>query len=339
MNRILTTALAGAGALALTLPAAAQTYRDAAGTIVPGTVPIEPGVGPLFTSSNPGVISGFQPTPAYSQLSVSTASSRVALPAGTVVVVYNTGSNAAYVTLGGSSVAATTQNDVIQPNSWMAFTAGSNAYLAGIASSGTTALNISGGSGMPTGAGGGVGGGGSSSISQWAGGTLGAMANYGTSPGAVLVPGVNAFITNTPSVAQSGAPWSQNLTQFGGSNVVTGTGASGAGIPRVTVSNDSQVVTTPKTGSFTSGGQTIGATAILILSAGTYNHVQVQNTSSGNSVACSWFTTTPAINSNNSVQLAAGQSALWGPNTAGVPATALYCIASAASTPLYVESN
>lgn len=41
-------------------------------------------------------------------------------------------------------------------------------------------------------------------VNTWAGGTLGAMANYGTSPGAVLVPGVNAFITNTPSVVQSG---------------------------------------------------------------------------------------------------------------------------------------
>lgn len=37
--------------------------------------------------------------------------------------------------------------------------------------------------------------GGSGTIT-WAGGTLGAMANYGTSPGAVLVPGVNAFVTN-----------------------------------------------------------------------------------------------------------------------------------------------
>ena len=55
---------------------------------------------------------------------------------------------------------------------------------------------MSGGTGLPTGAGGG-GGGGSSSITTWGGGTLGAMANYGTSPGAVLVPGVNAFVTNT----------------------------------------------------------------------------------------------------------------------------------------------
>ena len=40
----------------------------------------------------------------------------------------------------------------------------------------------------------------------WAGGTLGAMANYGTSPGAVLVPGVNAFITNSPPAAVNITP-------------------------------------------------------------------------------------------------------------------------------------
>lgn len=38
-----------------------------------------------------------------------------------------------------------------------------------------------------------------------------------------------------------------NTTQFGGTNVSTGTGASGAGIPRVTVSNDSNVLVTPPT--------------------------------------------------------------------------------------------
>src|SRR5271154_3388988 len=33
----------------------------------------------------------------------------------------------------------------------------------------------------------------STAITTWAGGTLGAMSNYGTSPGAVLVPGSNVF--------------------------------------------------------------------------------------------------------------------------------------------------
>lgn len=37
------------------------------------------------------------------------------------------------------------------------------------------------------------------SVTTWGGGTLGAMANYGTSPGSVLVPGVNAFVTNFPA--------------------------------------------------------------------------------------------------------------------------------------------
>ena len=39
----------------------------------------------------------------------------------------------------------------------------------------------------------------------------------------------------------TGCSGSNNIAQFGGSNVVTGTGASGAGVPRVTVSNDSVV--------------------------------------------------------------------------------------------------
>jgi hypothetical protein len=77
-----------------------------------------PGVGSLFTNTNPGKISGnftanltgFQPTPAYSQLSVGPTSSRVALPSGLVVIVYNTGANAAFVTLGNSTVTATVGN-------------------------------------------------------------------------------------------------------------------------------------------------------------------------------------------------------------------------------------
>ena len=51
---------------------------------------------------------------------------------------------------------------------------------------------------------------------------------------------VSVTITSgTVTANQGGSPWSQNVTQFGSSNVVTGTGASGAGVPRFTVSNDS----------------------------------------------------------------------------------------------------
>ena len=45
----------------------------------------------------------------------------------------------------------------------------------------------------------------SATVTNWGSGsnTLGAMANYGTSPGAVLVPGVNAFVTNTNANGQA----------------------------------------------------------------------------------------------------------------------------------------
>ena len=98
------------------------------------------------------------------------------------------------------------------------------------------------------------------SITTWAGSTLGAITNYGTSPGAVLVPAVNAFITNSPAVTgtvtanQGTTPWVDNISQFGGNNVVTGTGASGNGIPRVTVSNDSNVLVTQSTNPWTDQG-------------------------------------------------------------------------------------
>ena len=63
--------------------------------------------------------------------------------------------------------------------------------------------------------------------------------------GLIVGTGVDVFhvtVDNaTVAVTQSGAPWSENVTQFGGSAIVTGTGAGGAGIPRVTVSNDSAV--------------------------------------------------------------------------------------------------
>lgn len=51
-------------------------------------------------------------------------------------------------------------------------------------------------------------------------------------------------VSGTVATTQSGGPWTDNVTQFGGTNVSTGTGASGAGIPRVTVANDSNVLTT-----------------------------------------------------------------------------------------------
>jgi hypothetical protein len=70
---------------------------------------------------------------------------------------------------------------------------------------------------------------------------------------------------------------SQNVAQFGGNNVVTGTGASGLGIPRFTISNDSNILSTQSgtwnitnisgtvslpTGAATSALQTTGNTSL-----------------------------------------------------------------------------
>ena len=204
MKRILLGA-AGAAGLLFGVPAGAQTYQDSGGTYVRGVVPIQPGVGPLFTTTNPGKISGtfsatlsgFQPTPAYSQLSVGATSSRVALPSGLVVIAYNTGASAAFVTLGNSTATATVGNDVIPAGGWMAFTVGPNTFLAAIETAGATSLNISGGTGLPTGGGGGGGGGGGSNASV---GAIGSPAPGSATYNGVLVAGGNI-------VGASGSAW------------------------------------------------------------------------------------------------------------------------------------
>ena len=207
-------------------------------------MPILPGVGPLFTNTNPGKISGsfsatltgFQPTPAYSQLSVGATSSRVALPSGLVVIVYNTGANAAFVTLGNSTATASTANDVIPAGGWMAFTVGPSTFLAAIETAGTTSLNISGGSGMPTGVGGsgGGGGGGGSNASVGATGSpapgsatyngvlvaggniVGASGSaWGSAPTGLNVLGVNANVLSSALPAGAATAANQEVTAAG----------------------------------------------------------------------------------------------------------------------------
>ena len=131
----------------------------------------------------------FQPTPSYGSLSVGATSSRAALPSGTVVVVYNTGANAAYVTIGGSSVTATTSDDFVPAGGWMAFTVGSNAYLAAIETGGATALNLSGGSGLPTG---GAGNGSTASV-----GATGSVIPGSATLGGMSVGGTMTSLTGT----------------------------------------------------------------------------------------------------------------------------------------------
>jgi len=83
----------------------------------------------------------------------------------------------------------------------------------------------------------------------------------------VLTTGTTT-ITGTITANQGTSPWVDNISQFGGSNVVTGTGASGSGIPRVTVANDSNILATQ------SGAWTTGRTWTLLNSTDSVNAVQ-----------------------------------------------------------------
>jgi hypothetical protein len=82
------------------------------------------------------------------------------------------------------------------------------------------------------------------------------------SGGVVTIQGI-ASGTNVP-VSQGTTPWTDNITQFGGTNLSTGIGAGGAGIPRVTVSNDSNILAT-QSGTWTvQPGNTQNTTAWLV---------------------------------------------------------------------------
>lgn len=75
--------------------------------------------------------------------------------------------------------------------------------------------------------------------------------------------------SDSVSVVQSTSPWVNNVSQFGGSAVVTGTGNSGSGIPRVTVSNDSSITNISGTVSLPTGASTAANQATIITNLGT----------------------------------------------------------------------
>ena len=184
-------------------------------------------------------LSGFQPTPQYSQLSASTVSSSVPLPVGTTVIVYNNGPSAAYVALGDATVTATTAGALIQPSNWMAFTVGASAYLAGVTSSGAAALVISGGIAGPSVA----------TPTGTAGSPNANVVSVQGVSGATALPVAGTFwqttqpvsIASLPALAagaatigavkQASAPWSFNQTQVNGVAMAT----SAAGVQEVGV--------------------------------------------------------------------------------------------------------
>jgi hypothetical protein len=98
---------------------------------------------------------------------------------------------------------------------------------------------------------------------------------------------LNATVTGTVTTTPPSNA-STNVTQFGGNNVVTGTGVSGVGIPRVTVSNDSVVTATQGTAAAgTAGWPTIAGT--VAASTATWTSATAGNTTL--SIATTGYTT------------------------------------------------
>jgi hypothetical protein len=158
-------------------------------------------------------------------IAATTTSANVALPSSTskwpsVLIAPATGTSVeVFYAIGGSSVAAISTSGSTQspslPSGGICVNVGPNTYVAAITASSTANIRItqlstcaifSGGSG-------GSGGGGGGSVTQgtvpwvdsvhyWGSSdtALGAPSAYGTSPGAVNVPGVNAFVTNSVAV-------------------------------------------------------------------------------------------------------------------------------------------
>ena len=100
-------------------------------------------------------------------------------------------------------------------------------------------------------------------ITEWANVLLGAPTTYGTAPTGNIVIGVNAFVTNTVPVSQSGS-WTVAATQSGTWNVgVTGTVAVTQSTSPWVVSLTSTTVTNTVAENLTQvAGTTLGATAV-----------------------------------------------------------------------------
>lgn len=81
---------------------------------------------------------------------------------------------------------------------------------------------------------------------------------------------------------------------------------------------------------------TIGTSSAQVLAAGSRRLVTIDNESATATIACA-FGATAAINTAGSYTIAPGYTRVW--DKYPVPADAVNCIASAASTPATVEAN
>lgn len=83
-------------------------------------------------------------------------------------------------------------------------------------------------------------------VLQWDTTALGVPTAYGTAPSVGNYIGVNAFITNTPTVTANqgtanATPWNENVSQYGGTSTSLGQKVSASSIPVVIASDQSAI--------------------------------------------------------------------------------------------------
>ncbi len=263
-------ALAGPGPTPTLLVSPITSWGGGSG----GTVTLGAGsatVGAVTQAGGPWSVTPtlFAPGSSYAQLAVGATSARVALPTGAEVAVYNTGSYAAFVALGSSSVTATASGDQIAPGGFLCLAPGSATYLAAIETAGATSLNLSGGSGACAGSGGGGGSGGTTKV--WDGTNTAAVKAASAAPAAADPSMVVTLSPNAP--IQWGAGSSNNgqlqapLTLLSSANESAFSSLTTGSYLQSSVSGTSGVFTNANTAQaqfgdlvFTSGG-TIAPTA------------------------------------------------------------------------------
>lgn len=98
-------------ALLAAVPAFAQSYQDSGGTTVTASVPIAPGVGPLFTAAHPGVVIPAG-TPVEASTTGTTAATAATLPAAvgktTYICGFDISANATAAATGNAAVTGPT---------------------------------------------------------------------------------------------------------------------------------------------------------------------------------------------------------------------------------------
>lgn len=251
-------------------------------------------------------VSGFAPAGTFATLTATGSSASVALPAGAVVLFQNTGTTAVSCTLGIGSATAVASQNVIQPASWLAMTVGSNTFGACIDQTGSASnvVALSGGAGLPTGAGGGTssggGGGGAVTVADGADVAQGLTTDSASAVGGIGTLSAKLRLMTTQLDTISSAVQGAIPTQAATVNI------GAVGISQTTDGTTNLVRLSAET------TKVIG-TVNIAASQG----IQVNAAATGGATTTSFV----AANSNNATALKASAGTVYGVQLSGIGAT------------------